>query len=160
MNKYKIIATCLWLFALFCTACTGQAYPEEQELKEALQHAKQLSLESELTGNTSRLSEAFTEKAIASIKGELARELSNASETNLYEETEVESVKVLEYNPPKVIVMVKYGHELFVQNRVTGEQTEAVPPRREWRTYKIQMLKEDGVWKYDQVVKSIDWGPR
>lgn len=156
MVKDRVLLNCLLSFILLL-ACTASPHPQEAALREAYERANRIALEAELSGDTSRLAEAFSNEKLKTVMKSI-REKSQEDESELlYEETEVEWVKVIEYHPPEAVIEVKYFYRTFSFDRKTGERTYYDNPYRYWRIWKMKMIQEDGAWKVDEALEFVDW---
>lgn len=156
MVRYTVILGSLLLFCL-ASACTIFSHPQQNTLKEVLEHAHQIALEAELTGDTSPLTEVFTEEQAKVIAESTQEKLKEDKSELLFEETEIDWVKVIEYEPPEVIVEIKYFYRVFSYEQETGERIYHSKPRRYWRIWQMRMMQEDGIWKVDEALKFVDW---
>lgn len=145
---------------LITTACTGFFVdPHEAELQAAYERSQTIITEARRTLDNSHLSEVYSQNVMETVEREfvIEKELAKEDPILMGEESETDWVHVLEYNPPNAIIEVKYFFRAYTYNRKTGEIKYYDQPRRYWRTIRVKMLQEDGVWKLDEVLEIVDW---
>ena len=137
--------------------CAILPSPEQAALREAYENASRIALEAELSGDTTHLKESFSSSKAEAIAESVKTTAKRDDDDAGYQETEVAWVRVIEIQQQEATIEVKEYYRTFRYDRETGTRHYYDEPHRYWRKMRLKMIKEDGIWKFDEVVEFVDW---
>ena len=132
--------------------CAVLPSPEQAPLRKACENANRIGLEAELSGDTSHLKEAFTSRTAEALSESIKNEAKRDDDDARFQETEVIRVRILEIQQQEATIEVKEYYRTFRYDRETGTRHYYDEPHRYWRIWRDRMIKEDGIWKFDETL--------
>ena len=155
MMRHKAV----WSLLVFILVlgCAVLPSPEQPALRKAYENASRIDLEAELSGDTSHLKETFTSRKAEAMAESIKTTAKRDNDDARYQETEVAWVRVLDIQQQEATIEVKEYYRTFRYDRKTGTRHYYDEPHRYWNIWRYRMIKEDGIWKFDDVLEFVDW---